>query len=758
MSKYRSPGVYVEEIDAGPKPIEGVSTSVAGMVGVTARGPVAGKPRLVTNFAEFVRLYGGYLTPPAAAVQAAWDVDEGGEWWGFPLAVKGFFDNGGEQLFVKRVTAGAKAAASAARAGRGLVADVTRNAAVDATRVQIAHLFNVEVGSNVTIVRGEPLATAGPFPVTAYDATTREITLTAPGGIGLELRPGRDHVVIQPLATAAGDTTVRLTASSPGLWGDALRVRVRAAEGSSVRLLHSDDILVAGAAATTTLSVATAAGSPTATVAAAAGIAVNDRVVIRGTTYTVTAVAGSVLTLGANAPAGGFPIGTQVRRLRPTWDWSGAGATTTALRVWGAGALYARAIVELDNGTAKEMTTVASVVGDRVTFATALSGQYFEGAALRVVEAQVDIRYAPNNVLEAEESFTGLRLIDDGTNRYLVTWLNQRSQLVHAEAPTPANFPLAAGVAALTGFPAFTEAWTALGGGDDAFASLTTDHFVGEDLGSGRRTGIASLEDIDEVSMALVPCVWSPRVHSALIQHCETLKDRFAILDVRRGLDIAAVRAGRQAIDTKYAALYYPWIIVRDPSQARDVQLAPGGHMAGIYARVDTERGVHKAPANEVVRGIVSFAADVTKREQDLLNPEGINALRFFPGRGYRVWGARTLTSDAAWKYINVRRLFLYVEESILKGTQWVVFEPNDEPLWARVRATIRNFLRTQWRSGALQGATEDEAFFVRCDRTTMTQDDIDNGLLICELGIAPVKPAEFVVFRIQQKRPDAEA
>ncbi|HKX30752.1 MAG TPA: phage tail sheath C-terminal domain-containing protein, partial [Blastocatellia bacterium] len=234
--------------------------------------------------------------------------------------------------------------------------------------------------------------------------------------------------------------------------------------------------------------------------------------------------------------------------------------------------------------------------------------------------------------------------------------------------------------------------------------------------------------------------------------HCEILKDRFAVLDPRDRLDIEGIRTFREVFDTKYAALYYPWIEVRDPLAKRNVGIAPSGHIAGIYARVDVERGVHKAPANEVIRGITKIVDDITKREQDLLNPRNINVLRFFPGRGNRVWGARVVTSDASWKYINVRRLFLFVEESIEEGTQWVVFEPNDEPLWARVRQTITNFLTSVWRTGALQGTKPDEAFFVKIDRTTMTQDDIDNGRLICLIGIAPVKPAEFVIFRIQQK------
>jgi phage tail sheath protein FI len=295
-----------------------------------------------------------------------------------------------------------------------------------------------------------------------------------------------------------------------------------------------------------------------------------------------------------------------------------------------------------------------------------------------------------------------------------------------------------------------------LAGGDDALGDLTVDDFVGVDGGSGNRTGIQALEDIEEISLVAAPGIWSSTVSSALIQHCEQLRYRFGVIDSRDGLSIQGIRDFRDAIDTKYAALYYPWIEVRDPSVRRNVVVAPSLHMIGLYARVDMNRGVHKAPANEVIGAITRIAQDVNQREQDMLNPKGINALRFFPGRGNRVWGARTLSSDSAWKYINVRRIFIYVEASIDRGTQWVVFEPNDEPLWARVRATITNFLTTTWRSGMLQGSTPDEAFFVKVDRSTMTQDDIDNGRLICLIGIAPVKPAEFVIFRIQQKTLEA--
>jgi len=300
-------------------------------------------------------------------------------------------------------------------------------------------------------------------------------------------------------------------------------------------------------------------------------------------------------------------------------------------------------------------------------------------------------------------------------------------------------------------FPAAPGDWLPLTGGDDRLADLTVEDFIGVDGGSGARTGIQALEDITEISICIVPGMWSSSVQSALINQCETLRYRFAILDPPDGLGIEDVIAFRSPLDTKYAALYYPWVEVLDPSTVQNVDVPPSGHMAGIYAQTDNDRGVFKAPANVQISQISKIAQDVNKREQELLNPIGINALRFFPERGNRVWGARTLSSESAWKYINVRRLFIYVEASIDNGTQWVVFEPNDQTLWARVRQTITDFLTTTWRSGALQGTTADQAFFVKCDMTTMTQDDLDNGRLICLIGIAPVKPAEFVIFRIQQ-------
>ncbi|MCB5168488.1 phage tail sheath subtilisin-like domain-containing protein [Streptomyces bambusae] len=281
------------------------------------------------------------------------------------------------------------------------------------------------------------------------------------------------------------------------------------------------------------------------------------------------------------------------------------------------------------------------------------------------------------------------------------------------------------------------------------------------------RTGFAGLETVDEVTMLAVPDLMGAyeqgaldeegvkAVQLAMIAHCELMGNRVAIIDPLPGLSAQKVRAWRMTgagYDSKYAALYYPWIKVADPAAPNQTRFVPpSGAMAGVWARNDETRGVHKAPANEVVRGAVDLAVHLTKAEQTLLNPVGVNCIRTFPGRGIRVWGARTLSSDPAWRYLNVRRLFNYIEDSILLGTQWVVFEPNDDALWARIRRTISAFLVNEWRKGALFGLTPDEAFYVKCDRETNPAEGIDAGQVVCEIGIAPVKPAEFVIFRLAQ-------
>jgi uncharacterized protein len=298
----------------------------------------------------------------------------------------------------------------------------------------------------------------------------------------------------------------------------------------------------------------------------------------------------------------------------------------------------------------------------------------------------------------------------------------------------------------------------------------TTDEFKGDVT---ERRGVEGLEVLDDVTMVCVPDLMTTMpgekldmdmvkaLQNMMIAHCERLGDRVAILDAPPNMTPQEIKNWRMNVagfDSSYAALYYPWIEVMDPITSKVIKIPPCGHIAGVWARSDNTRGVHKAPANEVVQGAVGLAYQTTKGEQDTLNPNGINCIRAFPGRGIRIWGARTLSSNPSWRYINVRRLFNYVEKSIENGTQWIVFEPNDRALWARVQRDVGNFLTIVWRDGALFGANPAEAFYVKCDDELNPPASRDLGRLVVEIGMAPVKPAEFVIFRISQwAGPNAE-
>jgi len=283
-----------------------------------------------------------------------------------------------------------------------------------------------------------------------------------------------------------------------------------------------------------------------------------------------------------------------------------------------------------------------------------------------------------------------------------------------------------------------------------------------------KQTGLLGLSRIRDISILAIPDeVVLPNLRNDIIQQCETLKDRFAILYATQAEE-ANLATLRPPLDSTYGAYYMPWVRVLATHTPEGHLLVPAqGHLAGIYARVDDDRGVHKAPANEVIQGVITqdlgnnhkpLEYTLEKGDQDVLNPKGVNVIRDFraDGRGIRVWGARTMSSDPQWRYLNVRRLFIFMEVSIDRGSQWAVFEPNYEETWAAIRLSISSFLRTLWRNGALAGSSTDEAFFVKCDTTTMLQDDFDNGRLICLIGVAPTKPAEFVIFRISQKTLDA--
>ena len=353
---------------------------------------------------------------------------------------------------------------------------------------------------------------------------------------------------------------------------------------------------------------------------------------------------------------------------------------------------------------------------------------------------------------KVEETFEGLSTKRGRTNA--VQTVNAQSKLIRLEEATSGPIErVAPGTVNLSGgAPASATP-----------ASLSAEDYVGD---SADRTGFGGLEAIDNVTMVSVPDLMSAyqqglidlegvqTVQLAMIAHCELMNDRVAILDPPPGLNAQQIREWRQekaGYDSKQAALYWPWIKVFDPATGQNIFVPPSGHMGGVWARNDDTRGVHKAPANEVIRGAVSLEINITKGEHDTLNPVGVNCIRAFPGRGIRIWGARTLSSDPAWRYLNVRRLFNFLEKSILNGTDWVVFEPNDEALWAKIRRTISSFLVMQWRAGALFGASPSDSYYVKCDSETNPSEGIDLGQVVCEIGVAPVKPAEFVIFRLSQ-------
>jgi len=398
--------------------------------------------------------------------------------------------------------------------------------------------------------------------------------------------------------------------------------------------------------------------------------------------------------------------------------------------------------------------------------ATPLAGDTLQILTLRVIVTvdaeRIDVYDALGTGSEDKRFIGRILQKDDPEDENAVVWLELEANAESASAELL--------LLALRGTGSTGSAEILAGGGDGIV--ISEDELLGAEADPDnpdlKATGLEALGELDDIAIVAAPdaaTLGSPAVAAGhLISHAEKYRYRIAVLDGEPGSSMTEIREFRGGFDSKYAALYHPWIEILDPTERaaqgappRRLLLPPSGFVTGIYARSDIERGVQKAPANEIVRGLTQFEANINKARQEVLNPEGFNALRFMEGRGNRVWGARTVSSDPEWKYVNVRRLFIYVEHSIDKGTQWAVFEPNNRRLWDNIRQTVEDFLLVLWRDGALMGDKPEEAYFVRCDRTTMTQNDLDNGRIICLIGIAPVKPAEFVIFRIGQWTGDSK-
>ena len=394
-----------------------------------------------------------------------------------------------------------------------------------------------------------------------------------------------------------------------------------------------------------------------------------------------------------------------------------------------------------------EYNKISMIYDKNVTFQNEFINEVVDASlvpstVLYLVETDISIRY--NDEFEV---YTGVSFNVQSPD-YIGTKLAKSGLVtINAEQMKDITNP----VSAILGEENTSGVIILTGGSDGSIGKVNAGTFIGVDNGPGNRTGIQSFVENNVVSMMAVPGVTIPEVVVSLVGHCENMGSRFAVIDMPKdATKTDELIDYRNMIDSTYAAMYHPWIQVFDRAANKPGFVPPSGAVLGVYSRTDVNRGVHKAPANESVfcTGLKTY---YTSSEQDILNPAGINLIRQLPGQGIKIWGARTASSNSSYKYVNVRRLFIYVEESIKANTSWVVFEPNDATLWTRVNITISSFLENLWRNGMLAGSSPSEGFFVEIGPSTMTDDDIKNGRLICNVGIAATRPAEFVIFRVTQ-------
>lgn len=773
MPEYLSPGVYVEEKNVGQVTIEGVSTSTAGFVGITAKGPTDGLPVLVTSFGEFVRNFGGYLPESFGTMRF------------LPYAVQGFFDNGGQRVYIKRIVpgSGGPTPATSQNLQGGLITRLSKDVTAGSTQVQLSTMRGIQADT----------AQPGP-PVTGHSGTTLKFTQVKDGipttETGIEvasyddstktvtLKSGLQNSYQARYTTVATDVTDPVP--HPSLSGQ-LNVDDTQAQLSKMDHIqagtqltftqvkngipiHSEQVTVTDIpAGTTTVKWAVSEKLKNSYDVASTTVRRTSDVTIKAID---PGVWGNSIDPGSKGVAGGSALVIQVFHASAARSQVKSIVTgkLDTVELFSTANFYRGAIVEFNLGKTRLFRKVKDVIGKTIVLTvpfvdTQALDKDSADANFKTIASTCEFRLsATNNGITEDYSILTL---DPQTPYYFETLINNQSKLITVSGKDDSSTNPFSMPSTDDGFNVRMGGGADTTDGSSGTITLKANDYIGQDNGPGKRTGIWALEDIEQISIIAAPGITDQSVVNALIGQCERLKYRFAILDPKYGTTtpLDDIQSYRQLFDTHYAALYLPNLKISNPDPASPagstIVIPPSGHMAGIYARTDIERGVHKAPANEVIRGILDLDLTINKGEQDILNPppNNIDVLRDFrhQGRGLRVWGARCITSDAQWKYVNVRRLFIFVEASLDRGTQWVVFEPNDYPLWARVKQSISNFLTTVWRDGALMGQKVEEAFFVKVDRSTMTQDDIDNGRLIILVGIAPVKPAEFVIIRISQ-------
>jgi phage tail sheath protein FI len=734
MANYLSPGVYTEEEANTSSVITGVGTSVAAIVGPTRTGPLRGRPEVLTSFADFVRTYGDagdliYAGTPVLNHTA--------------LAANFFFNNGGSQLFMSRVVAGVNSTgsdSSGSTAAFAVRSDVANN-------VNFSSRFPGEYG-NVTLelewrdsenlLKTETTSAPREGEVVFLEATGVENTVrSTAAGFANGVPNNRFPMDIRALVRRVGDSYVI----------DQNRCEITPSTGATTGVNFRPD----GAAVD-------AEGE-----LLAAGLINGSGTTVRFTRVYAKSPASGALADGTSASVS-LSGETDLSNYTGGAHW---GTLTTLRGTLNAGGDEFTLLVneELNPGVLAELSFPLAALAARPDGATAMMIQRNFDINVRTGGADGEVVYSYSNISTSPDAANSLAV---------VLTANPVKRADALSSPVACTLDVAATgddiVAALYSLfddvalspdalsvesPRFL---IALAGGSDGDSPVATD-YAGEVDEVNGNTGFAAFEDVEDIAIVMSPAAAAsaPLVHQGIVTemqiHCRRMRYRVGIVDSREGMAISEVREFRNQFDDSRLALYYPWVVASDPTGVREtITVPPAGFIAGIYANTDVQRGVHKAPANESVIGALRFAQDINRFQQDLLNPDGINCLRSFPGRGHRVWGARTLSSNPDWTYLNVRRYFLYLEKSVEKSTHWIVFEPNNERLWEKVRSTVEDFLYTEWFNGRLVGASPKNAYFVICDRSTMTDSDLLNGILKTRIGVAVARPAEFVVFQFSQK------
>jgi hypothetical protein len=719
MPEYLAPGVFVEEVSFRSKSIEGVSTTTTGFIGPCRYGPVTEAPDILTSVTEFERSYGdGSLM----AFGADGSTTGANYLW---QAARSFFEEGGKRLYVSRVFR--------PRQGDYPPADLSAVVA-KADAYDDGH-------ARLTVGGSDAFRILARYPGTAGNFNVRFTARLGANVLGAVPDPGGGSSLKATLANLAE--------------GDVVWIN------SDKAKLIADPVPAPPAPTPPTPPAPTPPAPPAPTPPAPpAPPAPVPPPALPSTVRTISQLLLYVARKDASGdwffergitPSGADP---EALKLRP--------ADLTLSLTAGAGdAIYELSLtIEVFSAEGRSLGAWSGLPLEPAHKSAGVADGIFDlfklddpgNAGLPIAL----LNSASGGIDNGAELLAALDSLPDSDGFDLKITVNEWKDAKFDER-----------AALKKKFDAGLAVVARMAGGNDGLLPGRTEYAGRADPTQDYATGLKQFESIEDISIVAAPgSTWKAgdrpedvaAITNLLIAHAELMRYRIAVLDSHEGMKIADVRKLKAKLDSKYAALYYPWVTVFDPVTRQPLNLPPSGFVAGIYARNDTERAVYKAPANEVVRGAIGFETLINTAQQEVLNPEGINCFRFFEGRGNRLWGARTISSDPEWKYVNLRRYFAYLERSIDKGTQWAVFEPNGEALWANVRATVRDFLINEWAGGALLGDKPEKAFFVRCDRSTMTQNDLDNGRLVCLIGVAPLRPAEFVIFRIGQWTADQKS